>query len=61
MMKGTNSTVKIILPSKDLIKIQKRNQELYRKAKAKKIQHHQTKSSTNAKGSSLDKKHRKKL
>ena len=31
----------------------------YRQAKAERIQHHQTSSSTNAKGSSLDRKHRK--
>ena len=33
----------------------------YRQAKAEIIQHHQTSSSTNAKGSSLDRKHRKGL
>ena len=31
----------------------------YRQAKAERIQHHQTSSSTNTKGSSLDRKHRK--
>ena len=39
----------------------KENQKLYRQAKAERIQHHQTSSSTNTKGSSLDKKHRKGL
>ena len=38
------------LPSKDLIQIQGRNQKLYRQAKAKRIQHHQTSFTTNAKG-----------
>ena len=33
----------------------------FRQAKAERIQHHQTSSSTNAKGSSLDRKHRKGL
>ena len=49
---------KITLSSKDFIQIQKRNQKLYRQAKAERIQNHQTSSSTNAKGSSLDRKHR---
>ena len=35
------------------------SQKLYRQAKPERIQHHQTSSSTNAKGSSLDRKHRK--
>jgi len=38
-----------------------RNEKLYRETKAERIQHHQTSSSTNAKGSSLDSKHRKGL
>ena len=37
----------------------KENQKLYRQAKAQRIQHYQTSSSTNAKGSSLHRKHRK--
>ena len=37
----------------------RRIQKLYRQAKAERIQHHQTSFSTNAKGSSVDKKHRK--
>ena len=39
-------TTKITLPGKDLIWIQRRNQKLYRQAKAKRIQHHQTSSTT---------------
>ena len=52
-------TTKITLSSKDLFQIRRRNQKLYRQAKAERIQHHQTSSSTNAKGSSLDRKHSK--
>ena len=51
-------TTKTTLSSKDFIPTQRRNQKLYRQAKAERIQHHQTSSSTNAKGSSLDRKHR---
>ena len=47
------------LPSKDLIQIQQRNQKLYRQAKAKRIQHHQTSFTTNAKGTSLGGKHKR--
>ena len=54
-------TTKITLSIKDLIQIWRRNQKLYRQTKAKRIQNHQTSSSTNAKGSSLDRKHRKDL
>ena len=36
-----------------------RTQKLYRQAKAERIQHHQTSSPTNAKGYSLDRKHKK--
>ena len=47
------------LPGKDLIQIQWRNQKLQRQAKAKRIQHHQTSSTTNAKGTSLSGKHKR--
>ena len=50
--------MKITLPGKDRIQIRWRNQKLYRQAKAKRIQHHQTSSTTNAKGTSLSGKHR---
>ena len=53
------STTKITLPGKDLIQIRWRNQNLYRQAKAKRIQHHQTSSTTNAKGTSLSGKHKR--
>ena len=39
----------------------KEKSKALQQAKAKRIQHHQTSSSTNAKGSSLDRKHRKSL
>ena len=35
-------TTKITLPNKDLIQSQWRNPKLYRQAKVKRIQHHQT-------------------
>ena len=44
-----NPKTKNTLPSKDLIQIQWRNQKLYRQAKAKIIQDHQTNFRTNAK------------
>ena len=50
----------ITLPGKDLIQIRWKNQKLYRQAKAKRIQHHQTSSTTNAKGASLSGKQEKK-
>ena len=49
------------LPRNYIIQIWRRNQKLYRQAKAERIQHHQTSSSTNPKRSSLDRKHRKGL
>ena len=52
-------TTKITLPGKDLVHIRWRNQKLYRQAKAKSIQHHQTSSTTNAKGTSLSGKHKR--
>ena len=60
-VKRDKSTTQITIPSKYLIQIWRRNQKLYRQAKAERTQHHQTSSSTNAKGSSLDRKHRKGL
>ena len=39
--------------------IWRRNQKFHRQAKAERIQHHQTSSPTNPKGSSLDRKHKK--
>ena len=53
VMKGEECTTKLTLPVKDLIQIQWRNKKLYRQAKAKRVQHYQTNSTTNAKGTSL--------
>ena len=47
------------LPSKDLMQIQWRNQKLFRQAKAKRIQHHQASFTTNAKETSLGRKHKR--
>ena len=52
-------TTKINLPSKDLIQIPQRNQKLYRQAKAKRVQHHQTSFTTNAKQTSLGGRHKR--
>ena len=52
------TTAKITLSRKDFIQIGKRNKKLYRQAKADGIQHHQTSSPTNAKGYSLDRRHK---
>ena len=57
--KREKSATENTLPSKALIQIQWRNQKLYRQAKslqkrkAKRIKHHQTSYTTNAKGTSL--------
>ena len=53
------TTTKITLPGKDIIQVQWRNQKLYRQAKAKRMQHHQTSSTKNTKGTSLSEKHKK--
>ena len=57
-MKGKNLQPKLHF-SKDLIQNRWRNQKLYRQAKAKRIQHHQTSSTANAKGTFLGGKHKK--
>ena len=62
VMKGKNleySTTKKALHGKALIQIQWRNGKLYRKANAQIIKHHQTSFTTNAKGTSLGKKHKR--
>ena len=53
------NTAQITVPSKDLIQICRRNQKVYRKAKAERIQHHQTSSPTYTKRYSLERKQRK--
>ena len=55
-MKGKNLTTKNILPSKTLVQIWWRNQNLSKQAKVKRIQHHQTSLPTNAKGTTLGRK-----
>ena len=59
VMKENNPTSKITLSGKNLLQIQRRNQKLYKQAKVKKIQHHQTSFTTNAKGTSLVRKHKR--
>ena len=51
-------TVQITVPSKDLFQVWRRNQKVYRQAKAERFKHHQTSYPTNAKGSSLDREHK---
>ena len=59
VMKENNLQPRLLYPARISLQIWRRNQKLYRQAKAERIQHHQTSSPTNAKGSSLDRKHRK--
>ena len=59
VMKGKKLQPRLLYPNKDLIQIRRRNQKLYRQAKAKRIQHHQTSSTTNAQGTSLRGKHKR--
>ena len=59
MMKEKNLTTKNTLPSKPLLQIWWRNQKLSRQAKVKRTQHHQTSFITNAKGTSLGRKHKR--
>ena len=52
-------TTKNTLPSNTLLQIWWRNQKLSRQAKVKRIQHHRTSFITNAKGTSLGRKHKR--
>ena len=52
------ATTKNTLLSKTLIQIWWKNQKLYRQAKVKRIQDHQTSFTTNVKGTSLGRKHK---
>ena len=56
---GKNSTSKIILPGKDLIQNSWRNKKLFRQAKVKRIQYHQTSFTTNVKGTYIVKKYKR--
>ena len=58
MIKGKHPQPRLLYPV-NYILIQQRNQKLYRQAKAKRIQHHQTTFTTNAKGTYLGGKHKK--
>ena len=57
-MKEKNLQSGILYPA-TLVQIWQRNQKLSRQAKVKRIQHHQTSFTTNAKGTSLSKKHKR--
>ena len=59
VMKENNLQLRLLYPARISFKYEGENQKLYRQAKAERIQHHQTSSPTNAKGYSLDRKHKK--
>ena len=54
-----SATTKNTIHRKALVQIRQRNQKLYRQEKAKRTQHHQTSITTNAKGTSLGRKHKR--
>ena len=58
--KEKNLQPRLLYPAKISFKYEREIRN-YRQAKAERIRHHQTTTSTNAKGSSLDRKHRKGL
>jgi len=58
VMKEKNLQPRLLYPARISFKYDG-NQKLYRQPKSERIQHHQTSSPTKAKGSSLDRKHRK--
>ena len=60
VMKGKNLQPRLLYSARISLRFDGRNQKLYRQAKAKRIQHHQSSSTTNAKGTSLSGKHEKK-
>ena len=53
------ATTKITVPSKDLIQNLWRNKKLFRQAKVKRIQYHQTGFTTNVKGTYIVKKYKR--
>ena len=59
LMKEKNLQPRLLYPARISFKYEGEIKKLYRQAKAERIQHHQTSSSTNAKGSSLYRKYRK--
>ena len=58
VMKEKNLQPRLLYPARIAFKYERENKKFYRQAKAERIQHHQTSSSVNAKGSSLDRKQR---
>ena len=58
-MEREKSTTKITVPSKDLIQNSWRNQKLFRQAKVKRIQYHQTSFTTNVKQTYIVKKYKR--
>ena len=58
VMKGKNLQPRILYSAR-LLQIWWRNQKLFRQAKVKRIQHNQTSITTNAKGTSLGRKHKR--
>ena len=59
VIKGKKPTTKNTLPSKTLVQIWWRNQKLSRQAKFNRIPHHETIVTTNVKGTSLGRKHKR--
>ena len=58
VMKGKNLQSRLLYPAR-LIQISQRNLKLYREEKVKRIQGHQISFTTNAKGTSLGRKHKR--
>ena len=58
VMKGKNLQPRLLYPARISFRFE-RNQKLYRQAKAKRIQDDQTRTTTNAKGTSLSGKHKR--
>ena len=61
VMKENNLQPRLLYPARISFKYEGEIKSFYRQAKAETIQHHQTSSPTNAKGSSLDRKHKKRV
>ena len=58
VMKGKNPQPRILYPARILFRFDGKIKSFPRQAKVKRIQHHQTSSTPNAKGTSLRTKHR---
>ena len=61
LMKEKNLQPMLNYPARISFRYEGKNQNFYRQTKAERIQNHQISSSTNAKGSFIDRKHRKGL